>query len=98
MEQGSEASDQEDPSIRKPRGPPLKTVRQIPGNYGAFFSNDLRVLNIHPHALSELARAAVANGCWQSGHLFNPSAKSFSGGLIMLVCICLLSHLLAGWN
>lgn len=79
-------------------GTPTQSCQTDPGQLWGFFSNDLRVLSVHPRALSELARAAVANGCWQWGHLFNPSAKSFSGGLIMLVCICLLSHLLAGWN
>lgn len=79
-----------------PEGPPLKAVRQIAGNYSPLFFPKLSLSPKHPHALSDLALAALANGCWQSGHLFNPSAKASQGGLIILVCICPLFHLLAG--
>lgn len=77
--EGSEVSGshQEDSSIWRPRGLPLKAVRQIAANYRAFFK--LSLSPKHPHALSGLALAAVANGCWQPGHLFNPSAKASQG-------------------
>lgn len=60
-----------------PRGPPLKAVGHIAANYRAFFK--LSLSPKHPRALSELALAAVANGCWQPGHLFNPSAEASQG-------------------
>lgn len=68
------SSNQEDSSIYAPWGLPLKAVGHIAANYRDFFK--LSLSPQHPPSPSALGQAAVANGCWQLGHLFNLSVKA----------------------
>lgn len=67
---------------RGPRDLRSKLSDSFAANYRVFIK--LSPSPKHPHALSELALAAVANGRWQLGHLFNPSPKASRGDWLCL--------------
>lgn len=104
--QSSEASDFKsggfiDTEAPLPRDVPLKVVREIAGNYGD--SPKISESVKHPPcSVRDGPQPQRLNGRWHSGHLFNPSAKSFSGegrvgGGADYACLRLSSPSFTGW-